>query len=93
MENTIEYQGKLYPTRTFEAYICDETEDDSRYITIASSLLSDAMGDNILVEGSIEEQIDNKIYYYVDEAHLSYDAETICLECLDEAFILMEEIN
>lgn len=92
MENTIEYQGTKYATRTFEAYLSDETPEDVQTLTIATTVLSNALGDEILDEGSEEERIDSGIYYYVEPEHFGYDAETLCLECLDEPYILIEEI-
>ena len=92
MKNTIKYKGKHYSTRTFEAYLADESEDDAQTLVIASSLLSDAMDEKILNEGSIEEAIDKGIYYYVDAEHFNDDADVICLVYLDEPFTLVEEI-
>jgi hypothetical protein len=88
---SITYQGKEYPTRTFDAYLAEEDEDGIQTITIATNLLSDAMDYRQEFEGSIEQKIDNTIYFYVDVEAFELDAETICLEHLDEPFILVNE--
>lgn len=91
MEEII-YQGVTYPTRTFDVHLASEDEDGIQTITIASTNLSDALGDYpIGDEVSEEENIDNQIYFYVDVEFFDLDAETICQEHLDEPFVLITE--
>lgn len=89
--NTITYNGKDYPTRTFDAHLADEDENGVQTITIATSELSEAISDNMTLSGSEEEGIDNSIYFYVDVEAFDLPADEICREHLDEPFVLMAE--
>ena len=91
--NTITYKGINYPTRTFDVYLADEDENGVQTITIASSELSEALGDRIEVTDSEEEEIDNLIYFYVEAECFDLPAEEICRLHLDEEFVLMNEDN
>ena len=93
MGNSIKYKGKRYSTRTFEAYLDGDSEEDSQILTIASTRLRDALGDRILDEGTDEEIIDSGIYFYVDVEHFEKDMEEICREHLDEPYVLIEEVE
>jgi hypothetical protein len=87
----ITYKGIEYPTRTFDAYLASEDEDDVQTITVASSELSDALGDRIEVTDSEEEGIDNSIYFYVDADNFYLRADVVCYLHLDEPFVLVAE--
>lgn len=92
--NYIKYKGKTYSTRTFEVYLADETEDESETITVASTLLEEAIADKMEVTDSEEERIDNQIYFYLDYNDLiNADAHKICSELLDEPYVLVQEIE
>lgn len=94
--NNFNYKGIEYPTRTFDIQLTDDNEiqlndgSDIKTITIASSLLDEALGDSQDF-GEKEEYIDDQIYFYVDEEFFHLDAETICREHLDEPFVLITE--
>lgn len=87
----ITYKGVEYPTRTFKMY-SDETGEV--VYTIANTILQK----ELLGEGyqedmeKIEREIDEQIYFYVDELELDLPPEEICMNCLDIEFIFVEEI-
>jgi len=87
----ITYQERDYPTRTFDVHLVEEDEDGIQTITIASSLLDEALGSDKFIDESEEQKIDDTIYFYVDAEFFDLDAETICLEHLDEPFVLITE--
>ncbi len=89
--NTITYKGKSYETRTFDAHLAEEDENGLQTITIASSLLGEAIEERQEVVGSEEMDIDNQIYFYVDLEFFDLDAETICRKHLDEPFVFINE--
>jgi len=80
--DTINYKGKEYPTRTFNV-IC---EGDERTYTIATDSLAEAIGINDEYDGTLgdeEENIDQSIYFYVEDEVINLDAEEICKDHLD----------
>jgi hypothetical protein len=85
--NKITYKGIDYPTRTFNVVI----EGDKRQYTIATESLSDAMGDDKEVFGSEANEIDNEIYFYVEDEVLELDANEICNDHLDEPMEFVSE--
>lgn len=86
--NTITYKGKEYPTRTFTVFLGGE----DRIITISTQSLSDAMGEDKEVHGTEANNIDETIYFYVDnEEILEMDAQEICENWLDESMSLIED--
>lgn len=90
--NKITYNGIDYPTRTFDVYLADETEDDIQQITIATNLLSEAIDGLIdLIDYNEEHFIDEAIYFYVDEEHFDLEADVICRLHLDEEFVFVTE--
>lgn len=91
--NIITYNGTDYPTRTFDAYLSDENEDGIQTITIASSLLGEALGMDNYSDDLDEEvlNIDDQIYYYVDAEYFDLPAEEICKLYLDEPFVFVTE--
>lgn len=88
--NTIEYKGKKYPCRTF-TMTSDETGEVTH--TIADQTLFDAISvdDKYLNHGTPEHQVDEQIYFYVEEGQLELPAEEICKDCLDIEFQFIEE--
>lgn len=89
----ITYNGIDYPTRTLDVHLANEDEDGVQTITIASSELSDALGERVMIVDSEEETIDCTIYFYVDAEHFYLPADEICRLHLDEEFVLMNEYN
>jgi hypothetical protein len=85
------YNGINYPTRTFDAHLADEDENGIQTITIASSELSEALGDRIEVTDSEEEGIDSQIYFYVEAECFDLESDVICRLHLDEEFIFVTE--
>lgn len=80
--DTIIYKGKEYPTRTFEV----KYEGEKHTHTIATESLATAIGIDDDYDGSLgdeEENIDQSIYFYVEDEVLLLDAKEICLEHLD----------
>ncbi len=89
MDN-ITYKGVEYPTRTLSVSI-DGTEQD---ITIATESLQKALFTEKGYEGDLaelEENIDNQIYFYVEDAVIGLDANEICEKHLDVAMEFLEE--
>lgn len=85
---TIVYKGKEYPTRTFDV----ETEDGAEMtITIATEELSEAIEHSIDIVDSIEETIDNQIYFYIQSDLIDLEAEEICQHQLDEEMTFINE--
>lgn len=87
--NVVVYKGVDYPTRTFEVLIDDEEET----ITIATQSLIDKLGDNVEVDESQEQYIDNEIYFYVEDEFFNLDPRVICASHLDEEIEFVEEIR
>jgi len=87
--NTITFQGQEYPTRTFNVII----EGDEREITIATDSLFDALSaeDKIFDCGTTERDIDNDIYFYVEDEVIGLDAAEICQDYLDEPMQFISE--
>lgn len=77
---TIEYKDNKYPTRTFKVVLPDEGE---REITISIDALTDAFGEKHLDWGTPERNIDNTIYFYVEDSVIGLRPEIICAEHLD----------
>ena len=90
--NTIEYKGKQYPVRTFK--VSSPEIGGERTYTIGTDSLYEA----ISVDGKNEEwdteenDIDSKIYYYMDDSFMAFSAEVIVTSCLDVPMTLIEEI-
>lgn len=90
--NTITYKGKEYPTRTFTV-TSPEFGEEQTY-TIATNSLFDAISkdDKHEVYGTLENAVDNKIYFYVEDEVIKLDAKEICANHLDIEMELIEEI-
>ena len=84
--NTIKHKGKEYPTRTFLVQM--EDLDYPTELTIAKQDLSDELD----LEREDDANIDEYIYFYVDNDDFDKTAEEICSTCLDEPITLIEEI-
>jgi hypothetical protein len=87
--NKIKFKGKEYPTRTF-IVIC---EDEKCEYTIATESLSDAMGDNKEKHGTKANDIDNEIYFYVEDEVIELGADEICNDHLDVSMEFVKEIK
>jgi hypothetical protein len=87
--NTIKFKGIEYPTRTF-IVIC---EDEKREYTIATESLSDAMGDDKEEYGTEANDIDNEIYFYVEDEVIELGADEICNDHLDVSMEFVKEIK
>lgn len=86
----MEYKGKQYRTRTL---IVEDSFREPVTIRIAPVSLYEAMGgEGPFLYNSLEETIDDSIYYYVQDEAINYSAEVICVKYLDEPFFLIEEI-
>lgn len=86
------YKQKKYPVRTFT--ITSEETGEVTY-TIAEDALFEAISKNDKHEsdGSVENKIDNEIYFYVEDGKLELPAEEICKDCLDIEFKFISEEN
>jgi len=84
----ITYKGKEYPTRTFVV----EFDDMQHTYTIATESLSDAMGDDKEKFDTEANEIDNEIYYYVEDEQIELGADEICNDLLDISMEFVKEI-
>jgi hypothetical protein len=81
MAKTITYKGKHYPTRMFTVG-SDELGGLST-ILISVQSLQDALGENKEVHGTLEEEIDSSIYFFVEDDKFNLTPEEICENHLD----------
>ncbi len=88
--NTIKYNGKDYPVRTFTMF--SEETGEVTY-TIADEELFDliSVDDKYLSWGTPEHTVDEQIYFYVERGQLDLPSEEICKDCLDIEFTFIEE--
>lgn len=89
------YNGVEYPVRMFVVTHDNDNDDREYTYCIASEDLISAMrneDDIDFEEDSIEERIDDSIYYYVEPKYFLLDAEEICKKHLDMPMTLVEEI-
>lgn len=87
---TITFKGKEYPTRTFNVILDGDNETTEIIITTYS--LSDAMGDDKEINDTEANDIDNTIYFYVENSAIDLDADVICQNHLDEPMEFVEEL-
>ena len=87
--NKITFKGKEYPIRTFIVLF----EDEKHEYTIATESLSDAMGDDKEEFGTEANEIDNEIYFYVEDEVIELGADEICNDHLDESMEFVKEIK
>jgi hypothetical protein len=88
--SVIIFKGNEYPTRTF-VVISPEFKDERQY-TISTERLYNSLGEKRETWGSEENDIDNKIYYYVEDEVINLEASEICKNHLDIPMELIEEI-
>lgn len=88
----ITYKRKKYPTRTLRVF--SKQAGGERTYTIADETLFNAISkdDKYLDDGTKESDIDQQIYYYVEEGCLDLPAEEIAKNHLDIEFEFIEEI-
>lgn len=86
--STINYKGNFYPTRELSILINGEPTD----VLIATQSLSDAFGNNIEKHNTTENDIDNTIYFYVDDKYMVLSDEDLALN-LDEEFNLVPDAD
>lgn len=87
----IEYNGVKYPTRTF---VVESPEiGGERTYTIATESLSEALGDAKEEWDTEENDIDNQIYFYVEDEVIGMSAEDICKNHLDVPMTLVKEVT
>ena len=84
---TITFKGKEYPTRTFNVMF----EGDRHQYKIATDSLYFALGDDKEKHGSEANEIDNEIYFYVEDEVIGIEASEICQDCLDEPMEFISE--
>jgi hypothetical protein len=87
---TINYKGKEYPTRTFTVFY----DGGEHIITIATESLSTAIGINDDYKGTLEpeeENIDQSIYFYVEDEVIGFSGDEICESHLDIQMELIED--
>ena len=85
------YKGKKYTSREIVVSNPDIMEGEEHCILIGVQSLSDAMGDDKLVEGSIEKFIDEEIYYYIADDEIGADGKYMAENLLDETFVFICE--
>lgn len=88
-ENSILYKGIEYPTRTFNVVIPDEGIE--REITISTQSLYDAIGEDKENDETEGGNIDNGIYFYVEDYIIYMNANDICWEHLDTPITFISE--
>jgi hypothetical protein len=84
------FKGKDYPVRTFTV-TSPEFGEEQTYM-IGTDSLFEAFGDEYEKEGTEAHNIDNEIYFYVEDEVIGLDAEIICKEHLDIEMKFVEEI-
>ena len=88
--NKITFKGQEYPTRTFVTLF----EGREATYTIATESLAEALGihsDEGLVGRA--EDIDQSIYYYVEDEQIELGADEICNDLLDVSMEFIKEIK
>lgn len=84
------YKGVDYKIRTL---IVEDDYREPREIKLAPISLYEAMKkEGHFPDNSVEEIIDNRIYFYLDDALIDASAEEICESHLDIKFTLIDEI-
>jgi len=86
--NAIIYKNEKYPIRTFLVELPNEGE---RKITISNIVLEKAIKDKYLEIDSEEMDIDNEIYFYVENEFFELTAKEICEKHLDQKIEFLEE--
>ena len=91
MAKTITYKGKHYPIRMF--MVSSEEMGGLQTIMISVQTLSDTLGGNKEVHGTVEEEIDSTIYFFVEDDKFNLSAEDICKNHLDIPMRFMAELS
>lgn len=81
MAKPITYLGKHYPTRMFT--VSSPELGGLHTILISTQSLQDALGENKEVHGTLEEEIDSTIYFFVEDDKINLSAKEICEKHLD----------
>ena len=89
--DTIKYNGKKYPVRTF--HVQHPTEGWKGTYLIATEELMDDLQIESDDDRDEATSIDNIIYHYVENKHIHLPAKEICEKHLDMPFKLIEEIT
>ena len=84
----VEYKGVKYPTRIFNVIVEGELEQ----YTISVESLSEAMGDDKEKHDTEANNIDNQIYFYVEDEIIDLTGEDICENHLDVPMVFVEEV-
>jgi hypothetical protein len=86
----IKFKGKEYPTRTFVV----EFDEMQHTYTIATESLAEALGvhSGEDLTGRAED-IDQSIYYYVEDDQIELGADEICNDLLDIPMEFIKEIK
>lgn len=89
-EDYIKYKKINYKIRTL---LVEDSSKEQREIKLAPISLYEAMGgEGPFPDDSIEETIDDSIYFYIEDEAINWSAEVICTKCLDEEWFLIEEV-
>jgi len=80
------YKYKEYQTRDITVQLPGFNEGENTLITLSVQSLSDAMGEDKEDENSEAHQIDEQIYYYIDDKDIDAGGINICQNMLDEKF-------
>lgn len=86
--NKIKFKGKEYPTRTFVTSF----EGRQATYTIATESLAEALGVGDDLTGRAED-IDQSIYFYVEDEVIELGADEICNDHLDVSMEFVKEIK
>ncbi len=89
--DTIKYKGKEYPTITF--LVNSPEFDEPQEVKISVISLNTAMDGRYEINGTEEQDIDDEIYFYVEDEEIRLDAKVICKSCLDIPMELIEDIS
>ena len=89
--DTIKYKGKEYPTRTFLVNSPEFGEPQEIKISVMSLVM--AMEGKYGINGSVEQDIDEEIYIYVEDEEIKLTPEEICKSCLDIPMEFLEDIS
>ena len=88
------YKGKEYPYREF-LVIDVETNSQVSYKIASESLIKDMRkytGIEKFKQGSVEEKIDQGIYYYLEDSKMEESGEYICKNHLDKPMTFIKEL-
>ena len=81
MAKPITYKDKHYPVRMFT--VASPELDGLHTILISVQSLENALGENKEVHGTVEEDIDSTIYFFVEDEKINLSGKEICEKHLD----------